>query len=169
MTTQYSASLAAVLYGPDVTVDTPPLDEPYEWVFTRKGTLIVGDSTSGPDIFPQSSFATWIASFYASMPSGSPPTTWAVWGKPDLSDTAQLPAYLVGNMVSFAIVGYARYDINGDPEYVDVDTSTNADDLIFYPDQEKPLYIDFEIVLRDSNGRMEDGFTAMYRVNLPSR
>ncbi len=82
---------------------------------------------------------------------------------------AELPAYLVGNVVSFEIVGYGIYDNSGVYSYVPVDTSTPAADLTFTPTEAKPAWIEFEIVLRDSNGRMEEGFTALYRVNLPSR
>ena len=155
MTTAYGASLAIVLYGPDITVDAPPLLEPYEWVFSRRATLIVGDATAvGPDI-QQSSFADLLA--------GGTPAVWtaALGAKPDFSDAAQLPAYLVANVVSFRIV---RYYMAGDAAPTPL-----AADKVFGPLDEKPAWIEFEVVLRDRNNRLPDGFTATHRVNLPSR
>lgn len=180
MRSSNSASLAAVLYGPDVSVDTSSLAEPYKWVFTRRGTLIVGDPniSVGVTDIQQSSFAQIVSVFYAAMPTNStPPSSWDVWTKPDFyydagsgtylfSDPDELPAYLLGNVVSFRIV---RYYMAGASAPVLVNTTTAVADLVFYPTEPKPAWIEFEIVLRDSAGRLKNGYTATYRVNLPSR
>jgi prepilin-type N-terminal cleavage/methylation domain-containing protein len=162
------ASLAIILYGPDSITNNASLNDPYEWVFTRRGTLIVGDSTSGPDI-QQSSFAELL--------SGSPAAiaTWTVaWIKPNFyydavldiylfSDPNELPTYLLGNVTSFSIVSY----------YI-ASTQTVVPVVLgaavpFAPNAEKPAWIEFEIVMRDSNNQLTEDYVSTYRVNLSSR
>ena len=157
------ASLAIVLYGPDVSVENPPLEEPYEWIFTRRGTLIMSDSSVIAEDVEQSSFAQVMVDFFTSISSGVWSGIWVpAWAKPDLSDletTDDLHTYLTGNVVSFEIVRY----------YMASTGTESSAARTFGPTDEKPAWIEFEVVLRDSNNRMPDGFTATYRVNLPSR
>ncbi len=173
MRTSNSASLAIILYGPDSITNNASLNDPYEWVFTRRGTLIVGDSTGGADI-KQSSFAGLIANDVAGQAAWN-----AGWTKPDFyydsasgrylfTDATQLPTYLVGNVTSFKII---QYYMAGDTEPIEYDSTEwpAGTHMTFTPTDPKPAWIEFEIVLRDSNNRLQEGYTSRYRVNLPSR
>ena len=113
------------------------------------------------------SFADILAAWY------TPPFLSGAWGRPILSDLDgnqnvtsqeelnQRSTRLLGNVLSFKIVRYWM---------ASTDTETTlAAEKQFNPTDEKPAWIEFEIVLEDSNNRLAEPFVATYRVNLPSR
>jgi hypothetical protein len=168
MPTSNRASLAFILYGPDSITNNDSLNNPYEWVFTRLGELIVGDSTAGADILSQFSFAKWIHDFYTFIPSGSkkPPSTWPVWTKPNIAVSNEPHAHMLSNVVRFEIV---KYYMAGAAAPVLVNTDSTVAELVFYPTEPKPAWIEFEIAMRDSNNQLDEDHVSTYRVNLPSR
>ncbi len=174
MSTADSAGLSIILYGPNIATDRS-LKQPYDWVLTRRPTLIVGDSgATGADSW-QSSFAELIID----NPAGR--IAWYEgWTKPNFdydqnsgtysfSDDDDVPTYLMGNVFEFKIVQYGIYDDAGVYSSVQVDMDTPTDKLQFTPTQNKPAWIEFEITLRAASNRQEDEQTSTYRVNLPRR
>ena len=105
-----------------------------------------------------SSFAQLIYEFMNSDLSGA-------WGvalpKPNLSNSDELHTHMLSNVLSFKIV---RYYMRGAASPTAL---TAGSAYPFGPSAEKPVWIEFEIVLRDSNNR--EDYTSRYRVNLPSR
>ena len=170
----YNAGLAIVSYGPDDTVGYAlPLAEAYDWIFTRRAILIVSDTLPIPTDTRQSSFADLLSGSVAANNIWNEitlPANRSDFGYNNTSgtytfpDTDELPTYLVGNVTRFEIV---QYYMAGAAGPVTLDPALPP--VGFGPNAEKPAWIEFEVVLRDSNGRLEEGFTAMYRVNLPSR
>ena len=133
------------------------------------------------------SFADLLSIWYLSG-GAFPPGEWGhpylgeLDGNPDvisLEEANLLSSRLLDHVLSFEIVGYGIYENDGtyryvpvrfdDPSTPGVNEETPQDDLEFDPNENKPLWIEFEITLRDSNNRLKEGYTSRYRVNLPSR
>ena len=175
MHNDYSAGLAIVCYGPDDAVSNVPLAEPHDWIFTRRGTLIASEPLASgvwPADAQQSSFAQVMVDYFASVSSGSWAGIWltaltrANFDYDPASHTYdfttnpnELSTHLLANVMSFKFVRY--YMASTDTE--------SAAERTFGPAEEKPAWIEFEITLRDSNNRLQEGYTSRYRVNLPSR
>lgn len=189
-----SVSLALVLYGHDSYADNlqaiyagPPY-APYEeisgLVLTRWARLVKSDAIPpGPILHPDGykefyqgepspappapgSFADFLAYWYSSVLPADP------WD--DFVDTFETRAnitadegfaHMLDHVISFGVtrVGLADGTIWERPAAV---TPPNAP---FGPSYPKPAWIEFEVTLRDRNNRLPDGFTAIHRVNLPSR
>ena len=174
LTTPDHVSLALVLYGHDLWADDvvaladPSYEEMFDLVLTRWARLVVGDGTPDPSTeFYQlpASFADFIAYWYSSATPGDGFIN-TFQDRPDVTGSEDF-AELLDHVLSFQVVGYAHYDDTGTFQYVNIDTSTAL--YTFDPHEDKPLYIDFNIVLRDANNRLEEDFIATYRVNLSSQ
>ena len=167
LTTSDRVSLALLMYGHDSTADAlagPSWQEMRGLSFTRWARLILSDSPPPPS----SEFYGWTASFGDLI---------ALWyldhdalfidpfrDRPDVSaGGSERFAQMLPRTTSFAVI---QYYMPGDTD----PTPVNPGAVIsFAPNQPKPAWIDFEITVCDSANRIRDGYTATYRVNLPSR
>ena len=164
-----NAPLALLVYGQDNAVAllpaSPSTEEMNELVLTRWPTLYVGDGTGlGGDV-GNASFAD-ILSDWAGTAWDLDPTTG--WARPDVSPGVALYTQMLDHVISFRIVRYYMAGATNPVEYDTVDWPAGTD-IAFGPANEKPAWIEFEVVLRDRNNRLAEGFTATHRVNLPSR
>ena len=158
MFADYHAGLAIVLYGPDDSVDSRPLDPPYDWVLTRRSTLIVGDPTPTEADVEDSSFAELMDDFAAQ--SG---TAWvaAISNRPDVAVGSEPHTNMLSNVTNFKILRYYLASDTGPTDLTAGSTKT------FSATDEKPAWIEFEITMWNPSSR--EAQTSTYRVNLPRR
>lgn len=159
----FHAALAMVTYGQDDYVaygqDGPADNDPGEFttfLTRRAGLMVANPPSSGSEIYAWS-FAGLLDYW------NNNPWPWASWGRPDLDDPNLRYTRMLGRVQSFRAI---RYYMSGADEPDDV--NLGAGPILFEPNQPKPVWIDFEIIFRDSNKVVREGYTATYRVHLPT-
>ena len=166
----FHAALAMITYGQDDSVDYIPAE--YSTFLTRRAGLIVADppaNSQEPAVQDREIHLWSFAGLVAYWNGNSWP--WLFWERPDLAGATADLGYtrMLENVLSFRIAGYYR---PGDGQPVVFDPYDPPIPPIapieFGPNAEKPVWIDFEIKFRDSNKVVRDGYTATYRVHLPT-
>ncbi len=166
----FHAALAMVTYGQDAWAAVGPPD--FSTFLTRQAGLIAANPPSGSSEIYAWSFAGLLSVWYSTpTPGDNIVSAAAGWVRPDFDDPTSIDwgyTRMLDKVSSFEVVGYAEYDSNGIFQYVPVDLATASENLRFDPHEKKPIYIDFRIIFRDSNKVVTEGYTATYRVHLPT-
>jgi prepilin-type N-terminal cleavage/methylation domain-containing protein len=160
-----NTALAWIVYGHGDAVDslpaTPTADQMSELVLARLALLYVAAGETSGDVVAGVSFADILNDWF----NVGGPWDLGTLARPNVDSLRY--THMLSHVLSFKIVRY--YMASTDTEYTVWQRHRIHNTVTFGPGDEKPAWIEFEVVLRDSNGRLEEGFTGIYRVNLPSR
>lgn len=179
--TTYYASLATISYGQDISVyGRGGLPKEFSTSLTRYSTLMVGKLPTEPEYdlsrlandpghIQRGSFAGILAVWYNN------PWPWTSnWGRPNISNGQMLHTRMLDHILSIRIVRYRKPD-KPKKYWLPGDEKPNArvfdmppgEDKIIGPRYTKPLWIDIEITVRDAAGHLDEGYSSIYRMNLP--